>query len=139
MSTDKPTELPSTEVVKTERFVKIELVYLTSPAEKAHMNYSRFSHVGPDVFLSLGSLDDQQIVEAGQRRLEVDAMGLEQPEPEEGQALRAFISHRFVMSFDGLASLRANIEDIWQKLEAKGLVQSPQQLSAHSKEDTSAT
>ena len=87
------------------RTITIELVYETAPISKAHVNFSRFTRVGTDVFLDLGHLDDQQLIE------------------KDVGTVRAFVTHRFGMSLQGFAQLKNNVDEIWQKIEAKELRQ----------------
>jgi hypothetical protein len=94
--------------------IRLEVVYDEAPRHVLHINFAKFSHVGGDVFLDVGVVDDQALLQLR------DA--LRAGRSDITRAIPAYVTHRFGMTIDGLELLKRNTDDIWQKLKNAGLV-----------------
>jgi hypothetical protein len=97
--------------------IKLQVIYDEAPRNIIHVNFGKLSHVGGDVFLDLGVVDDQFLL-----AIRSALLAGQTDVPRE---VPAYVTHRFGMSTDGLELLRRNIEDIWQKLKKAGLIREP--------------
>jgi hypothetical protein len=81
-------------------------------------NISRFTHLGSEIILDLGTMDDQEFVKVLQKDEGDDQTSQDLPE------IGAFITHRFAFSIQGFLKLKENVDEILSKLIAGGVLES---------------
>jgi hypothetical protein len=80
-------------------------------------NISRFTHLGSEVILDVGTIDDQAFVKVLQKDQGNDQTSSDIPE------IDAFITHRFAFSIQGFLKLKENVDEILAKLIAGGVLE----------------
>ncbi len=79
-------------------------------------NVTRFTHVGTDVILDIGTLDDQKFIQIIQQQ------GPQASEAE-GPVIDAFITHRVGLGLQTLLKMKENLDDILSKLLEAGVLE----------------
>lgn len=92
--------------------VQMNLRYPVDPLEILHVNVVRFSHVGADVFMDVGVIDDQELLR----------LRGESDNPPDHVQVAAYIQRRYGMSVESLKNVRRNVEEIWAKMKASGAI-----------------
>lgn len=83
-------------------------------------NVTRFTHVGTDVILDIGVLDDQKFIQAMQEQGEGT-------DDSDTPPIDAFITHRIGFGLQTLLKLKENLDDIVSKMIEAGIVEGAQE------------
>ncbi len=87
--------------------VTIDPVYPSEGAPIRFINFGKFTHVGSEVFLDWGVLDDQQLVRA-------------KGSPE--ATIKAYVQGRFGMSAQGFLLMLGNANEIARQMVLSGVI-----------------
>ena len=90
---------------------QIEILYPVDPLPISHVHFVKCSQMGGEILMDVGVFDDQALI--------AKLSGTESEESKD-KPIRAFVSVRFGMSPNALGQVRANIEELWQKMKASG-------------------
>jgi hypothetical protein len=85
----------------------LELTYLSHPSDVRFANVVRFSQLGGDVFMDVGTLDDQAVIAS---------MG-----KGETKTITAYVQQRYGMSIRTFMQVKRNMEEIMQRMRASGV------------------
>ena len=91
--------------------IGINLVYPEPPVRVENVSFGKFSHLGSQVMMDLGVLDDQHLIElitSGSRAGETPSVN-------------AYVVHRFSMSIETFRLLKANLDEIVTKMRKTGV------------------
>lgn len=97
------------ETKQDERLVQ-GIFHLPEDRRIYYANVTRFSHIGSEVLLDIGVLDEQKIIEAAG-----------QPEKEPIN-VDVYIQYRIAFGLPGFLKLKANVDEIMQKMMASGVI-----------------
>lgn len=101
----KPTTVSLKPVYPADRPLAVECV-----------TFARFSHLGGQVMLDLGLVDDQALIAMRDQ--------FKNETPSDGEHLvRAFVTRRFGLSIETMMMLKGNLDEILAKMRASGLIE----------------
>jgi hypothetical protein len=89
----------------------LELTYLGHPSDIRFANMFRFSQLGSDVFMDVGTIDDQAFIASV-------AKG------ETNKTISGYVHQRYGMSTRTLMQLKRNLDEILEKMRASGAIES---------------
>lgn len=103
--------------------ISINVVYPQAPVPVENISFVKFSHLGSQVMMDVGVLDDQRLI---QIITEGSRVG-------ENPSVDAYVLHRFSMSIEALRLVKANLEEIVAKMEQSGRIPRGAELDAEGK------
>ncbi len=91
--------------------VRLDVLYPEQPLEILHVNFVKFAHLGGNVFMDFGMIDDQGLIAA-------------RAEAKEGQPVSAiaYVIRRTGMTVETFALLKKQVEQMAEKLQTAGLL-----------------
>ena len=92
---------------------QVRFRYPIEPLPIGHIHFVRFSQLGGEALMDVGIFDDQALI----------AMISGEPAPGGADdSVSAYVTARYGMSLNTLSLIRSNIEQLWEKMRASGVL-----------------